>query len=253
MQSKVLSNLTLLKKYGAIGVKTSFEDEGAHPMNVYKLRTLTHKVGLDLNLKIGGAEAKTDFNMGIDIGVDGIVAPMIESEFALSKFTSFSKNIDITRGINIESKQGVDNVDSMLHSEYINPIDYICIGRVDLASSYNKTRNFIESAEFRNIVTDTLIKIKDKNKKTCMGGSVDIQSYDFIRYLYKNNLIDKVETRYIIFNVNDDFLNNFDECIIQAHTFDYEYMNMLCSIGTMGTQEYSDRRDFIKNRIKLYV
>ena len=86
-----------------------------------------------------------------------------------------------------------------------------------------------------------------------MGGSVDIQSYDFIRFLYKNNLIDKVETRYIIFNVNDDFLNNFDECIIQAHTFDYEYMNKLCSIGTMGTQEYSDRRDFIKNRIKLYV
>ncbi|ADQ91419.1 hypothetical protein OlV1_042c [Ostreococcus lucimarinus virus 1] len=252
MQAKLLNNLTLLKRCGAVGVKTSFEDEGAHPVNVYKLRTMTNKVDLELNLKIGGAEAKTDFNIGIDIGIDGVVAPMIESEFALSKFTSFSKNIDITRGINIESKQAIDNVDSMLVSEHIDPIDYVCIGRVDLASSYNKSRDFIESAEFRNIVTDTLIKIKDKNKKTCMGGSVDLSSYDFIRYLYKNNLIDKVETRYIIFKVDDNFLNNFDECIIQAHKFDYEYMNMLFSIGTMGTKEYSDRRDFIKNRIDKY-
>ena len=252
MQAKLLNNLTLLKRCGAVGVKTSFEDEGTHPVNVYKLRTMTNKVDLELNLKIGGAEAKTDFNIGIDIGIDGVVAPMIESEFALSKFTSFSKNIDITRGINIESKQAIDNVDSMLVSEHIDPIDYVCIGRVDLASSYNKSRDFIESAEFRNIVTDTLIKIKDKNKKTCMGGSVDLSSYDFIRYLYKNNLIDKVETRYIIFKVDDNFLNNFDECIIQAHKFDYEYMNMLFSIGTMGTKEYSDRRDFIKNRIDKY-
>jgi len=252
MQANLLNNLTLLKRCGAVGVKTSFEDEGAHPVNVYKLRTMTNKVDLELNLKIGGAEARTDFNIGIDIGIDGVVAPMIESEFALSKFTSFSKNIDITRGINIESKQAIDNVDSMLVSEHIDPIDYVCIGRVDLASSYNKSRDFIESAEFRNIVTDTLIKIKDKNKKTCMGGSVDLSSYDFIRYLYKNNLIDKVETRYIIFKVDDNFLNNFDECIIQAHKFDYEYMNMLFSIGTMGTKEYSDRRDFIKNRIDKY-
>ena len=86
----MLQNLSLLKRCGAVGVKTSFEDEGAHPKNVQKLRLLTHKVGLDLNLKIGGAEAKTDFNMGLEMDVDGVVAPMIESEFALSKLTSFS-------------------------------------------------------------------------------------------------------------------------------------------------------------------
>ena len=248
----MLQNLSLLKRCGAVGVKTSFEDEGAQPKNVQKLRMLTHKVGLDLNLKIGGAEAKTDFNMGLEMDVDGVVAPMIESEFALSKFTSFSKNIDITRGINIESKQGISNIDSMLHSRHMDDIDYVCIGRVDLVTSYGKPSVFIESAEFRNIVMDTLIKIKDKGKKTYMGGSVDISSYDFIRYLYKNNLIDKVETRYIVFKVNDNFLNNFDECIIQAHNFDYEYMNTLLNIGTMDIKQYSDRRDFIKKRIDNY-
>jgi len=48
---------------------------------------------LDLTVKIGGVEAKTDFNLSIDIGVDSVVAPMVESEFALSKFTSFLKGI----------------------------------------------------------------------------------------------------------------------------------------------------------------
>jgi citrate lyase beta subunit len=170
----MLQNLLSLKKCGAVGVKTSFEDEGAHPKNVQKLRLLTNKVGLDLNLKIGGAEAKTDFNMGLEMDVDGVVAPMIESEFALSKFTSFSKNIDITRGINIESKQGISNIDSMLQSKHMDDIDYVCIGRVDLVTSYDKPRDFIESAEFRNIVTDTLIKIKDRGKKTYMGGSLQV-------------------------------------------------------------------------------
>ena len=252
MQAALLKNLTLLKKCGAIGVKTSFEDEGAHPRNVQKLRLITNKVGLDLNLKIGGAEAKTDFNMGVEMDVDGVVAPMIESEFALSKFTSFSKNIDITKGINIESVQGIKNLDPILNSDYIHDIDYLCIGRVDLASSYNKTRNFIESAEFRHIVTDSLIKMKEKGKKTCMGGALDLSSYDLIRYLHKNELIDKVETRYIIFDVDDLFLENYDNSIIKAHQFDYEYMNMLYNMGSIEAGEYSSRRDFIKKRIEKY-
>ena len=87
MTSSLSANLSFLKKCGAIGVKTSFEDEGAHPINVYKLRSITNKAGLDLTVKIGGVEAKTDFNLAIDIDVDGVVAPMVESEFALSKFT----------------------------------------------------------------------------------------------------------------------------------------------------------------------
>lgn len=244
------SALTLLKRCGAIGVKTSFEDEGAHPLHVSKLRTITNKVGLDLNVKIGGAEAKTDFKMCLDVDADGVVAPMIESEFALSKFTSFSKNIDITRGINIESIQGIKNLDSILESEHVNDIDYLCIGRVDLVTSYNKSRNFIESPEFRHMVTESLIKMKEKGKKTCMGGAVDLASYDFIKYLHKNELIDKVETRYIIFDVNDTFLESFDESIMNAHKFDYEYMDMLYMSGSEEISEYSRRRDFIKKRIK---
>ena len=159
MASSLINHLTILKKCGAMGVKTSFEDEGAHPINVYKLRNITNKVGLDLNIKIGGVEAKTDFNLAMDIGVDGVVAPMVESEFALSKFTSFSKEYEVSKGINVESLQGLLNMASMLRSDTMNHIDYICIGRVDLVSSLNKDREYIESPEFLEIVTDVLVQI----------------------------------------------------------------------------------------------
>ena len=111
MYTKLVQILTTLKGVGAVGIKTSFEDEGARPKNVRKLRNVSHLAGLDMNVKIGGPEAKTDFYTAIDIGTDGIVAPMIESSFALSKFTDYSKDFDIKRGINIESKQGLENLE----------------------------------------------------------------------------------------------------------------------------------------------
>lgn len=243
------ASLSSLKNLSVVGVKTSFEDEGAHPMNVCKLRNVTNKVGLDLNVKIGGAEAKTDFRMAIDMGCDSIVAPMIESPFALSKFTAYSKDYDITRGINIESKQAIENLHSILDSKYIEHIDYICIGRSDLAASYERDENYILSDEFCDLVSNTLKVIKERKIKTCMGGTFDMRSRDFVKHLHDNNLIDKVETRYIIFKTDKNFVNNFEESIIQALNFEYQYMKTLYEYKADELYEYSHRSEVIKRRL----
>jgi hypothetical protein len=250
MYKGLTHSLKVLKTCGAKGVKTSFEDEGAHPFNVFKLRNITRKVGLDLNVKIGGAEAKTDFKMAMDMDSDGIVAPMIESPFALSKFTSYAKNFDVVRGINIESKQGVENLDSILSSEYIKDIDYICIGRSDLAASYNQS---VLSPELCEIVTDTLTKIKTANIQVCMGGSFDSRSYNFVKFLHENKLLNKVETRYIIFNMDEYFIDNFEMSITEALKFEHEYMNMLYENGRMEIQDFLKRRDTIGERLSQQI
>ena len=244
------STLSSLKNIGAVGVKTSFEDEGAHPFNVFKLRNVTNKVGLDLNVKIGGAEAKTDFKMALDIDCDGVVAPMIESSFALSKFTSYAKNFDITRGINIESKQAIENLDSIIESEYMKDIHYICIGRSDLASSYGES---VLSPEFCEIVTDTLAKIKAANIQTCMGGSFDSRSRDFVKFLYENKLLDKVETRYIVFSMEQKFIDNFEMSVTEALKFESEYMNTLYENGRTEIQDFLNRRDAINERLSQQI
>lgn len=243
---KMNTTLSFLKNFSMVGVKTSFEDEGAHPFNVYKLRNVTNKLGIDLNLKIGGAEAKTDFNMGIEMGCDSIVAPMIESPFALSKFITYSKDYDITRGINIESKQGIQNLESILDSKYIEHLDYICIGRSDLAASYEAN---VLSDEFCDLVSNTLAMIKDREIQTCMGGTFDVRSRDFVEHLHDNGLIDKVETRYIIFKTDKKFVNNFEESVTHALEFEYEYMKMLYEGKVDKMNEYSGRYEVIKKRL----
>ena len=76
----------LLKKLGATGVKQSLEDEGVSFQDIKIMRVLTNKIKLKLNVKVGGCEAKNDIIFCTTIKADGIVAPMIESSYALKKF-----------------------------------------------------------------------------------------------------------------------------------------------------------------------
>ena len=49
------------------------------------MRKVTKKTKIKLNVKIGGCEAKNDIFFCKKISTDSIVAPMIESEYALKK------------------------------------------------------------------------------------------------------------------------------------------------------------------------
>jgi len=92
--------LSILKEMGCSGIKVSFEDEGALYNEIITMRSLTTKVGLELSVKIGGCEAKRDIIDCMDLNCDAIVAPMVESKFALNKFL---KSVD---AYNYNKKKG---------------------------------------------------------------------------------------------------------------------------------------------------
>ena len=103
-----------------VGIKQSFEDEGALLDDVKTIRKLTKLNNLKLSVKIGGCEAKSDIHECRYMEVDGIVAPMIETEFALQKFIESVSHIsDIKFYVNIESKTAYENIDSIL--KYFKP------------------------------------------------------------------------------------------------------------------------------------
>ena len=81
----IINDLIQLKKLGAVAIKQSLEDEGAGFKDLALMRKITKKIGLKLNVKIGGCEAKNDIHFCNFIKVDTIVAPMVES-YALRKF-----------------------------------------------------------------------------------------------------------------------------------------------------------------------
>ena len=57
---KFVNHLKKLKKYGAVAIKQSLEDEGASFDQLKIMRKITMKAGLQHNIKVGGCEAKTD-------------------------------------------------------------------------------------------------------------------------------------------------------------------------------------------------
>ena len=92
-EAKLVKILVDLKdNYGVFGIKAEFEAEGTRLEECVRLKDIVSAAGLTLTLKIGGCEAIRDMYDARIIGVDKIVAPMIETSFALKKFVeSFFK------------------------------------------------------------------------------------------------------------------------------------------------------------------
>ena len=122
LEQKLFDQLTLLKeKYDLQGIKAEFEAEGSSFRDMVRLRRITDKIDVPLHLKIGGVEALRDIKDSLEIGADGLIAPMVESSFGIKKFIdgvhSIYKNTDVHLSINIETQQAVKKLKEILRSK----------------------------------------------------------------------------------------------------------------------------------------
>lgn len=233
------------------GVKQSFEDEGAVLEDVVLMRQLTSLANLYMNVKIGGCEAKTDIRNCINMDADGIVAPMIESPFALQKFIESTSNIKTNRFINIETKNAVDNIEAILYSPASKSLKGIVIGRSDLAKSYGKTKSDVDSSVLYDAVDRVCEVAKPLGLKVGMGGNVTAKSSQFISSLYDKHGIDYIETRNIIFTVNSNTIKKLDKLIKLGLVFEKVWMEFKSNKYNSLVQEYSSRYETIKNRLEF--
>lgn len=86
MEKYFIKKLKELKKLGVSSVKHSTEDGGASFNDITLMRKITRQAGVNLNIKIGGCEAKNDIFFCKRIKVNSIIAPMVESDYALKRF-----------------------------------------------------------------------------------------------------------------------------------------------------------------------
>lgn len=233
------------------GVKQSFEDEGAVLEDVAFMRYLTSFTDLYMNVKIGGCEAKTDIRNCINLDVDGIVAPMVETPFALQKFIESTSNIKTKRYINIETKSAVNNIESILHSPASKSLKGIIIGRSDLARSYGKTKSEVDSKVIYNAVEEVCKVAKPLGLKVGMGGNVTAKSAHFISNLYYGYGIDYIETRNIIYTVNSESIKELPELIKLGLVFEKVWMKYKTNKYSKLVEEYSTRYETIKNRLEF--
>lgn len=241
--------LLQLKDIGCCGIKISYEDEGALLNEIMTMRYLTSSVGLNLSIKIGGCEAKRDIVDCIDLGCDTIVAPMIESSFALKKFIhSLNQyNYDREKGINVETINAYNNLREL--SDEFSKLDFVTFGRVDFVGSLNKDRNFVNTDEMYDMVNSVFKQAKLHNSKCYLGGAISIDSKDFIRKLLDANLLDKFETRYIIFDCCKIDFNKFEELLYLANVFEVEWLKYVNRKYTLLANKDIVRIKMIEERI----
>lgn len=248
---KIKDILLTLKNMGCCGIKISFEDEGALYNEVVSMRNLTSSLNIELSIKIGGCEAKRDIVDCIDIGCESIVAPMIESTFALKKFLKSLEpyNYIGKKGFNLETISAYNNLDEI--SESFKNVDFVTVGRVDFVSSLNKDRDYVDTYEMYNIVSSIFKSCRLKNTNCYLGGAISIKSRDFIQKLIDNKLIDKFETRYIIYDIHNLDFNNFEKLLYWGNLFEVEWLKYISSRYMMHGNKDTKRIRMMEDRILI--
>tara|TARA_A100001015_G_scaffold288473_1_gene359357 strand:+ start:3046 stop:3819 length:774 start_codon:yes stop_codon:yes gene_type:complete len=246
---KISNILRELKKLGVTGVKQSTEDEGSSFKDIILMRKITQKIGINLNIKIGGCEAKNDIFFCKRAKVDGIVAPMIESEYALKKFiqcASISKKNLLF--MNFETILAVKNLKKIISSKSFKYIDGIIVGRSDLAGSMQKEKNFVNSKKIFKIAENCYKQISKNVKRKLifkMGGSITPLSKSFIANLFRKKFLNYIETRNIEIKLSKKSIKNLDNIISKAFEFEVEWlkirMRSIKKIDPILAKEYQKR------------
>ena len=247
---QLIKQLKSLKHLDVVGIKQSTEDEGALHTDILTMRRITESCGLKLSVKIGGCEAKTDIEFCDMIGSDGIVAPMVESEFAMQKFIESTIDMkDIKYYINVESKTAYKNLSNILDSPSSKLLSGIVIGRSDLVKSYGYDNTQVDTKFINDIVKDILTQCKKYNLDTLMGGNISPTSSVFIKKMYDSKLLNYIETRNVIIKLTDKNCNNISEIIKSSLMFESEWLEYKSNFHSKISEQYINRSIQIKNRL----
>ena len=246
----------LRRNHGVMGIKAEFETEAARLNELMRLKEITSTAELKFVIKIGGPEAITNMFDAQHLGAYGIVAPMIESDYSMIKYLEaidkyFPQDLrqNMHFGINIETLQGFKNLKKILNLAKIHLIDTITLGRVDMTGSLELRRNDINSLKIYEIAENIFMMAKNKGLTTTMGGGIAIEAVPFIKKLAKKKLLDRFETRKIIFNTPKDF-SNIDKSIIKANTFELLWLENKKNYYSRICHEDDERIEMLRTRIK---
>lgn len=260
LEIKMVDVLQDLKEnHNVMGIKAEFEAEGTRLEEALRLKEVVTRAGLDLTIKVGGCEALKDMYDARSIGASRIVAPMIESPYALKKAISAAKMVfpseerhHLALLVNIETKMGYQNLDEMLALENISDVDGIVLGRVDMTGSLGLTREDINCDKIYDIALNIFTKAKKKGLKCVIGGGVGKESLPFFDRLPKG-LLDCYETRKVIFKCPESLQDNAPIGILKAVGFELMWLKNKRNFYGAIYAEDEHRINMLEKRYKRLI
>ncbi|MGV8083276.1 MAG: aldolase/citrate lyase family protein [Coriobacteriia bacterium] len=251
---KVLDDLRV--NHSVQGVKAEFEAEGTRLEEALRLKEVVSAAGLELTIKIGGCEAIRDMYECRVIGVNRVVAPMVESAFALKKYInaislSFPEDerSHVSFAVNVETITGFHNFDEMLALPEAVALGGVVLGRVDLTGSMGLSRDDINTnPQVLEIARELFTKAKAHGLETALGGGVSAETIPFIDAL-GDGLVDRYETRKVIFSCVDGRpAADADKGILKAVGFELMWLKNKRDFYGLISNEDAKRLEMLQSR-----
>ncbi len=249
MNERIQKKLWYMREsHGIVGVKggTEVEDMTFEELNV--LREISQGI-VPMIVKIGGPEARNDMRHCLNINVDGILAPMIESEYGFINFIDSLKEIagkkmdSLYLAINLETITGYCNLNPIIQHPYFSQVHQVTVGRTDLAGSMEYPVNH---KEVQTVTSDIVKRVREKGKLTSVGGKIDVVSALSVK---EHVSPDRINTRHLVIDLNKS--KNLTYSVCEALSFEIELYKLFMSINSDKIDSYVKRMDDTKMRITV--
>ena len=227
-EKQMLDSLKKIKQEsGALAVKAEFEAEGTRIDELLRLIEIARKADMDVALKIGGCEAIRDLIESKQLGVEYIIAPMVETPYALSKFIDAKNKIydpneqeDTDFLFNVETITAFNHIEEMTKlASSESGLDGLVFGRVDFCGSMGWDRSDINTDK----VTDYCVKASqyclESGLDMVVGGAVSIDALSTLKRIKKTNL-KRFETRKVIFDGDGINSPSIESGLLEAVKFE---------------------------------
>ncbi len=260
--------IEILKKskgeFGFLGVKAEFEAEGTRMDEMCMLANIVRKAGLNLGIKIGGCEAFRDLYDAKKFGAEYIIAPMVETPYALSKYIEMKNKVyseNERKGVkflfNLETITTFNDIENIIKvAKQKDGVDGVVFGRVDFTLSKSLPRNAVSSDEITQYCTKTGEKSKEANLELVVGGGVAIDSIPALTKMYATHLT-RFETRKVIFDANIiKNQSNLEKGIAHAVKFELLWLQCKQEYYTKISKEDSSRIEMLsvrKDELERYL